>query len=288
MSAEEFDYIPDVLIPSNNISALHEKTEKSLSKFGFKYVKELSTLADFVYRYSDLKPLYIANLIHLFLYILDDQIDANQNDLSTVSEKIALLDQCSISLNGKYDINSPQIIKLMHYSLDKLQNQSLKSYIIEQIEGYILGVTRHIGLRNEIVPIGTYMDIRYLDGACEVVWLLAFLDHPNIEEIIEYFRSDEGKHVRMLANTNVSLHNDVTSLEKDKKDGTTFNSIICYMHQYDMSEDEAKALVIGICNRSYRELVEIGKTNEHTNKLAYWCKQSLGWHLIVKRNKKSD
>lgn len=288
MFSKEFDYIPDVLIPSKNLPALHEETEKTLSKFGFKYVKELSTLADFVYQFSTLEPLYIANLIHLFLYILDDQIDANQNDLSTVNEKLALLDQCSKSLTDGCGADCPQIIKLMHYSLDKLQNKSLKSYIIEQIEGYIVGVTKHIGLNNEITSIRTYIDIRYLDGACEVVWLLAFLEYPNIEEIIEYFRSDEGKHIRMLANTNVSLHNDVTSLEKDKKDGTTFNSVMCYMHHYDMSEDDAKALVIGICNRSYRELVEIGKTNEYANKLAYWCKQSLGWHLTVNRNKKSD
>lgn len=285
MSAETFDYAPSSSTLSGRLPKLHEETKKALDMFGFSYTKELSLLADLVYQYLSIESLCIANLIHMFLYILDDQVDVHQNDLSQTSEKLELLNKCMRVLDGELAIDNLPIIQLMNYSLSKLHNKVLKSYVIDQIRDYITGVIKHIELNNEILTVEEYTEIRLLDGACEVVWPLCFLDHPNVESIVAYLKSDEGKHMRLLANKNVSFHNDVTSLKKDKKDGTTFNLVLCYKNQCNMTEDEATALVVGICNRTYRELENMSVGNEIADKLANWCRFSLAWHLLAHRNK---
>lgn len=283
----------DFIFPGKNldinkaIDNVDSLTKDYLDKYGVKYIKEFTKLAGIVYPYLSEKSLLNANLIHIFLWLLDDQVD---DPAVTIETKIELLDRLTFFINNTDREILPTdnlAVVILNALFKKIKSKEIIEYLEIQLKDYFAGIREHISLENyKILSVEDYTRIRKFDGACEVVWALCFLDE-DFTPFRNALESPIGLELREAVNINVSYVNDILSYDKDLLLGDNFNVVICYMNEHSVSKEEAIKVLVDKCNKRYQKIIMTPYKNDTitvlVERLAIWCRGSLEWHLKSKR-----
>jgi hypothetical protein len=293
------------------LSHVNASTRAFMQKHHLKYVEELTLLAAIVYPHLNYKQLCLANYVHIFLWVFDDFVDEPG---VSIQEKMNLVNRCKtvlkhyqerkpsayfnadaleqelkISFDTVLDENSSygeRIAIVFDKILFDFKDEFMLIYIVKQFFDYFDGVESHIHLKTgETLSVEEYEKIRLKDGACEVVWTLPFLDQP-FEVISNYLESSDGKLARLCASRNVSYVNDGLSYNRDIRDGQNFNIVCCYMHERQVSKEDAVKIVSQLCNTSFESLTSLAVDSTSrtiVERLSHWCIGSAYWHHKAKR-----
>lgn len=287
----KFDFIPLEIVLSPLTKQVELETRKIVSKFDLDYDPELTQSACSVYPHHDLESLITANLIHIFLWILDDKhIDSPYLSLD---EKFRAIRECLTTVeswrrNEQVDCSNSSVlsvVKLLDCVLRRDWDGDLRMYVLEQLTDYLLGNIQRLGIGTVRITSSTQDSIRSSDSGCKVVFPLLLLgqDTENIKSALRYLRSNQGKLVQDAANKNISYVNDIVSVKKDKADGCfNYNIVSCLMNDKMIGEEEAISRLKVQCNDLYRVVTTLNKC-QYLEGLATWCVMSAKWHLIARR-----
>lgn len=282
----DFNFLEKSLTKSNLGLQVNEETQKLAKKLGLKYRDELTELSVYVYPNLDLNSLIYCNNVHMFLWLFDDIVDDNMVDISL---KKNLINESIDILNGEILDSDHPVLKLLLILVNANMNINFIDYLKNELKNYIMGVREHLQIDDKNLSVSDYINIRLKDGACEVVWPLMFCNKNNFKEYEIFFNSDIGLKARLYANKNVSFVNDILSIKKDIRDGISFNIVMCWMKQYNISMENAIKILVNRCNEYFLYIESIQTNNELEkeviNGLCTWCKGSLLWHLNAMRYK---
>ena len=292
-----FDFIDYDREKSPRFNETNISTKETAKELGLKYSDELTNLTMLVYPYHDLDTLVWNNKLHMFLWIFDDIIDGGVIDSvekqNLLKKTIDILESKPLEneVNDSDEITSKwKVLVLLQQLIKGIEDDvAFREFICQQLKEYIQGVNEHVLLGDKVITTEEYIRIRRRDGACEVVWPLMF-GRKGFAEYREFLESTQGIKVRHLANSNVSFVNDILSIDKDRKEGTTFNIVLIRANEYNESVEKSKQWWIVECNRMFDELkntcVEHSIAKEVVEKLCTWCKGSALWHLKAARYNK--
>jgi hypothetical protein len=327
-----FTFAPKTYDKNIHLPDIKLKTTKFVAAFDLKFNDHLSNLSGVTYPYLSPDHLMIANLVAIILWLIDDFVD---EDISTnvktpLDKKLDLLNACknvcSANVVGGIEAESLipssivlpsdlldnlkivlpsnlpdnlKIVTLLQKMFEMFKNPSLRAFGKKQFAEYLDGVVQHLHLDpTKPLSLSEFFDVRRLDGGCEVVWPLCFLDDDdeNFDLIKDLLESDLGLKLRFAANFNVAIVNDILSFDRDVKRGDNFNAVLSYMHEYSVNREYATKALVEMCNKYFDEIIRVStKFESHTQeerlfnkiagKLALWCQASLIWHIETERYK---
>lgn len=283
-----------------SLSEIEEPARLLINKVGLKYRAELSLLALCVYPLLTLMSLCYANLVHIFLWIVDDIVD-NELEPHTLKERNLLVNLCRDTVKSYLNDSSvepcrPKSLSSQHASVLQVLDYIccydmlpiLKQYLLHQMCDYFDGVQEHIAVDPQYRwDVKAFNHTRDRDGACEVVWPLLFLDDSpsDLYRHLAFMNSADGIVARRCATRNVSHVNDVLSIEKDTRNGTRFNIIFPIMQKHACCQSTAINICIDWSNDYYDELQQMRNASNAfvVDGLSLWCRASLKWHRAVSR-----
>jgi hypothetical protein len=292
-----FTFAPKSYDKNVHLSDIKSQTRQFVTTFGLKFNDHLSNLAGVTYPYHSATHLMVANYVAIILWLIDDYVDEDIVKVANpkpLQQKLDLLTACkNVCTNMEVEINP--IISLLREIFNQIENATLQAFTKHQFAEYIDGVVQHLNLdpKNPLTLV-EYFDIRRLDGGCEVVWPLCFLDETDFEPYMQLLESDLGKKIRYAANFNVAIVNDILSIKRDIERGDNFNAVLSYMHEHHVDQEQAIAAMVEMCNCYFDEIstastkYESLTTDENvlrkiSSKLAIWCQASLIWHIETER-----
>jgi hypothetical protein len=277
-------------------------TSAWFADYHFSYDPFLTTLASTVYPDFDIDLLCLANKVHIFLWIVDDNfVDTDKVPLNT---KLRVLRDC-IEVSShlvRRDNRKDELyftVSELGKCLSDLMNDGgwdsrLRNHVCNKMIDYFLGCIQHIGIGCSQLTVDVYDRVRLSDAGCRVTFCLSLLGRPKelIDSALNFLESNEGEKFSDMANRNVTYVNDILSIKKDKKSNEfNFNVIKCWMEQHAVSESEAVSKVAQICNQMYHYIDSESKSASTTGKLyvlsslKLWCVGSKVWHYQASRYK---
>lgn len=277
---EDFNIKTEDVYIHPELERINMNTQKLAEKYGFGYSSELTDISGYVYSYFDIEYIQMANDVHLWLWTLDDLVDAKP-ELADET-----LNACLRILNGYQITGGNKYAELLKDILERLENVRTDELIIQNIKDackdYILkGIIAHNLLQT---PPSTqcYDGIRFYDSACQVVFPLTLMDLKNVSiNDIQYKRACD------LANTIICRVNDMYSYPKDVyRDKSFFNYVYLYMKENKVCLQTSLQHIISDINECYRNMMLVLPQHDlRLHRLDLWCRGNLLWHSKSKRYK---
>ena len=268
-----FEIQIDGLHKHEELERINVNTTNLARKYGFGYSSDLTDISGYVYSYLDVEYIQVANDLHLWLWTLDDLVDA------TPELADETLNSCLRILNGYKMTGGNKYAQLLGEVLETLEILNIDKVIMDSIKDackdYILkGIIVH-NLLKEPPSTVSYDKIRFYDSACQVVFPLTLIDLKNVGiNDIQY------KEACNLANTIICRVNDIYSYPKDVyRDKSFFNYVYLYMTQNKLSLKTSLEHIICEINECYRKMTSLlPQKDTRLCRLQLWCKGNLLWH----------
>lgn len=311
----KFNFIPSGVPEFPKFEEVERQTRHFFATQKFRYSPELTRVAGAIYSQHPLEYVILANLVQVFMWVLDDEFVDNPK--LGLEEKVKVLRDCiqvseffgeepkssfgagnpkegeNEPVPGKLTFSRRQFPSLNRPIANTLYmilnrnwpSERLRRAEAQELTGYFLGCVQHLALGRMPLSIELYTRTRMDDSACRPAFLLLLLrfSKNDIDEALDYLETDLGQKAMLAANKNVSFVNDVLSVSKDKRENSfNYNIVKCWMDEKELNEKEAVDQVTNECNRLYAEVKELARC-PILDGLLTWCEHSALWHLKAKR-----
>lgn len=299
------DLTPDMSVSNYSIDEVHQATTEILQLFGLECAKEFAACAIDVYPHLTFTSLVLANVFHVYLWLLDDKVD-NPKTPAELSEK--LITESVTALTDPNSVTHP-ICKLGVYLLTQFKHPLMTAFIKDELHLYYEGVKEHLASGctsrvtttrmtddktittlttnlTKVLRLDEFLRIRLKDGAVCAALPLGFQDVTDFRPYYDYFCSEVGRESFRLANLNICIVNDLHSTEsRDVLEQSTFNVVNSHMAEYQLTREDSIKLLVNDCNMYYQQLANYQDELGITRILLRWCEGSLRWHTAAQRYK---